>query len=299
VLLLRDTSAPAKVAVVRNSVAVIDPASGRVVGDVRVGAQPRDVAVGAGGVWVANTGDETVTGIDPKTLQPFKTYGIGGAAIDIAIDGRTLWVATDGAGAVVRINTRSHAVETFGMPGGGAVDAVAVSPGAVWVAGVTIYKLNPQTGAIVQKPPTDCCVPADVLVTRHSIWTSAFRNAVRLSIRTLREQTSVQLGEGEQHFAYGYGAVWIAASRYLQSEYRAQSHVWKLDETGDPLAQTLVGDFAVAIATGAGAVWTANHDSGTVSKVDPATGRLLATIHVGGEPSGIAVGDGRIWVTID
>jgi YVTN family beta-propeller protein len=238
--------------------------------------------------------------IDSKTLRADAAIGVGGAATDIAIRGSTLWIATDGAGTVVRVDSRTRAVETFPMPGGGAVDAVAIGHDAAWVAGVTIYELDLRTGAVVRKPPTDCCVPSDVVVTSHSIWTSAFEFAVRLSPRTLRVQAETRLASTDQHFAYGFGAVWVVGTRYLQRQYRAQSHVWKLDDqTGETAAQTEVGDGARDIAVGAGAVWTANYDSGTVSKLDPASGRLLETIPVGGNPNGIAVGAGRVWVTVD
>ena len=298
VVLRPDAGSPADVVVVRNSVAVIDPASGRIVGDVRVGAQPRGVAVGAGGVWVANTGDETVTGIDPQTLQPFKTYGVDGAALDIAIRDGTLWVALDGAKAVARIDTRSQAVQTFSVPGNASVYAVDVGPGSVWVGAATVYRLDPRSGAIVQKPPSDCCVPIDLVVTPHSIWTNAFQNAVRLSLGTLREQVAVQLNSLEDHFAYGDGAVWVCASRFVGG--RVQSNVWKLDDvSGATQAQTRVGDYATAIAAGEGAIWVASYNARTVSKLDPATGRVLDTIPVGGHPDGIAAGGGRVWVSVD
>ena len=49
-----------------NTVTRIDPDSGRVVGrPIPVGTEPLGVAVGAGAVWVANFGDDTVTRIDP------------------------------------------------------------------------------------------------------------------------------------------------------------------------------------------------------------------------------------------
>jgi YVTN family beta-propeller protein len=298
VALLRETSAPHAVAVARNSVAVIDPRSGRIVGDVRVGAQPRGIAVGAGGVWVANTADETVTGIDPDTLRPFKTYGVGGAPLDIAIRDEILWVALDGEKAVARIDVRSQAIQTFSVPGNASVYAVDVGHGSVWVGAATVYRLDPRSGAIVQKPPTDCCVPIDVIVTPHSIWTNAFQNAVRLNPVTLRQQVTVPLNSLEEHFAYGSGAVWVCASRYVGGHVK--SNVWKLDDvSGATQAQTQVGDYATAIATGARAVWVASHDAGTVSKLDPSTGELLDTISVGGHPDGIAVGLGRVWVSID
>jgi len=51
-------------------------------------------------------------------------------------------------------------------------------------------------------------------------------------------------------------------------------------------------------ASGEGAVWVANYDEGTIVRVDPRTGDVVSTIKVGGHPSGIAVGHGRVWVTV-
>ena len=47
-----------------------------------------------------------------------------------------------------------------------------------------------------------------------------------------------------------------------------------------------------------GNVWVANYDEGTIVRVDPRTGDVVSTIKVGGHPSGIAVGHGRVWVTV-
>ena len=51
------------------------------------------------------------------------------------------------------------------------------------------------------------------------------------------------------------------------------------------------------MAFGGGAVWVANTAGGTVSRIDPATSEVVATIEIGAAPSGIAVGDGAVWVT--
>ena len=51
---------------------------------------------------------------------------------------------------------------------------------------------------------------------------------------------------------------------------------------------------APRIAVGAGAVWAANPD-GSVSRIDPETGRLVATIDTDAGPSTIAAGDEGVW----
>ena len=52
------------------------------------------------------------------------------------------------------------------------------------------------------------------------------------------------------------------------------------------------------MAVGAGSVWVASGD-GTVSRIDPNSGRVVATITVGGTPEDVAVGAGAVWVTVE
>ena len=59
-----------------------------------------------------------------------------------------------------------------------------------------------------------------------------------------------------------------------------------------------VGDGPVDVAVGAGAVWVANSRDGTVSRIDPQSKKVVATIHVGGSLRGIAVGAGAVWVSV-
>ena len=59
--------------IVPNSVAVIDPATDRIVADIPVGATPTSVAVGEGGVWVLNADDRTVSKIDARRLRVERT----------------------------------------------------------------------------------------------------------------------------------------------------------------------------------------------------------------------------------
>ena len=53
------------------------------------------------------------------------------------------------------------------------------------------------------------------------------------------------------------------------------------------------------LAAGDGAVWTLNQGDGSVSRIDPKTNKVVATIEVGVPGGGgeIAVGEGSVWVT--
>ena len=54
-----------------------------------------------------------------------------------------------------------------------------------------------------------------------------------------------------------------------------------------------------AVAVGDGAVWVANRQDATVSRIDRRPTRCTGTITVGRDPVAIAVGDGAVWVAAD
>ncbi len=58
-----------------------------------------------------------------------------------------------------------------------------------------------------------------------------------------------------------------------------------------------VGDSPGGVAVGAGAVWVANTDDDTISRIDPDSGRRVSRpIPVGEDPGAIATGAGAVWV---
>ena len=67
-----------------------------------------------------------------------------------------------------------------------------------------------------------------------------------------------------------------------------------------PVVATIgTGGFSSGMATGAGALWVVGSDQ--ISRIDPATDSVTATIPVGGTgsgPDGVAVGGGAVWVPV-
>lgn len=74
--------------------------------------------------------------------------------------------------------------------------------------------------------------------------------------------------------------------------------VARIAETGDRIESYVrVGTDPVAVAVGVDGVWVANAGDGTVSRLDPATGKLERNIGIGADDlSDIAVGFGSVWV---
>ena len=59
-----------------------------------------------------------------------------------------------------------------------------------------------------------------------------------------------------------------------------------------------VDDAPVAVAVGAGSVWVASAGARSVSRIDPARNEVVATIGTSNPPAGIVVAGGSVWVTV-
>ena len=68
--------------------------------------------------------------------------------------------------------------------------------------------------------------------------------------------------------------------------------------TNRVVARIKTGRGPIGVAFGAGSVWVANWLANTVTRIDPATGKALATIKVTATgPEGMAFGASSLWVS--
>src|SRR5262249_22618748 len=96
---------PRRVLVRPNSVAVVDPHSNRVVGDVPVGQGPSWISAGGGSVWVVNGRDQTISQIDPLERRGARTFAAGGSPAAVLVSGGSLWIVnTVRRGSLVRLD---------------------------------------------------------------------------------------------------------------------------------------------------------------------------------------------------
>ena len=152
-----------------NAVAIIDPHSDRVTGQVEVGAVPAALTLGHGSLWVANTVDETVSRIDLASGRASRAIAIGGIPLSLAAGNNAVWVArrrADGYPELIAIDPRFDIVEQAPrrIPGDPLSEASVVGgPNGLWVAGVDysvegglihlLYSFTGRSGSRSKSPP--------------------------------------------------------------------------------------------------------------------------------------------------
>lgn len=288
----------------KNSLAVVDPGSNRVVKVIPIGATPRGVTVGRDSVWTANAGEGTVSMIDPKKLRVVQTIGIGLAATDLVELGGQVWVATGSDNHLVRIDARSGGVQAraqISQDRYASAYAIAAGANAIWVgSGSDVFKIDPSSHELVGRLHYGGGIN-DIAVYGGSVWiVSSGETVARLSQTTLLPTGEASIGVIPTALATGGGSVWVAAP----APFGQHAAVWRLDPATvrvtqtTPLGKVIGFPPTLEIAFSEGAVWVASYDAGTVTRLDPATGNIVATIQIGRHPSGIAVGANRVWVTV-
>lgn len=290
-----------------NSLAVIDSKANRVIDVTPIGNTPRGVTVGKQFVWAANAADGTVSQIDLKSMSVVHTIGLGSAATDLVENRGSVWVATGPDNTVVRLDaTTGGVLERIPISHdlSAAAYAIAGGPSGIWIgSGNDIYELDPASSQIVVRHRSH---PGgginDVQVSSGSVWFASSAEVIgRLSAATGRPTGETNLGTIPAAVAVGGGSVWAASSGFPV----LKSVVWRLDPTNLVVTQTTFfghyvgsGPPTLDLAFGDGALWVASYDDGTVVRIDPTSGNVTKVIRVGGHPSGIAVGGGRVWVTV-
>ena len=79
----------------------------------------------------------------------------------------------------------------------------------------------------------------------------------------------------------------------------APNSIVALDASGSIAATVPVGARPIAITSGAGALWVANLDDQTVTRVDASSRRAVRHIAVSGPPTGLAATSATVWVVDD
>jgi YVTN family beta-propeller protein len=197
--------------------------------------------------------------IDPKTNELVATIPVASDPSDVAVGEGAVWISDHTERTVAEIDPQSN-TRTRTIAAGGDAVSVAAGLGSVWVANAlegTLVQIDPGTGAITK--------------------------------------TIDLFGDyGGGPVAVGEGAVWVGTAD-------ARDSLWRIDPHSKALApvptrvEHIVPDY-FNIAIGDGAIWVPHLD-GTLSRVDPETNTVVATIRLRFRPVDAAAGEGGVWIT--
>jgi YVTN family beta-propeller protein len=265
---------------------------------IPVGSRPHAVAMGLGGVWVANSGDDTVSVINVQTNtvagQPIK---VGRAPEAIALVRHSVWVANNADGTVTRISAPHRKVVAAPIRVGSEPYALARAGRYLWVASEadgTLTQIDTRQGSAVGKSQkVSDGLGGGLAADRRTVWVGSYTSGTLQRVdagsgRPLGGRLAV--GGHPQAIALGGRYVWVALT--------TPDAVVRLDRrSGRAIgAPTPIGPGPpTALIVSGRDVWIASN-GGQLSRIDARTNRLRGRpIVIGQITTSIALGAGGVW----
>ena len=274
-----------------NSVGVIDPDSGRLVGQLDVDTSPTAVASGFGAVWTANTGGNSVTRINASTRQIIDTIPVGSAPSAVGVGLGAVWVANSGSGNVSRIDPTTGEAQTIAV--GSAPGGLVVAFNAVWVTNTsngTVSRIDPSQNKVtktitVGEGPSGIAAGKDIWVTN-----SASNTVSEIDPASDSVTQTIHVGSDPRDVAVVGHDVWVTNN--------LDGTIARIPESGTSVTDTVtVGADPTKVTEVAGHLWVAAQADRAIAEVDPAAKRVLRSIKVGATPTAVVGANGQLWVT--
>jgi YVTN family beta-propeller protein len=283
-------------------------------GIVPVGQSPSALTWADGKIWVANSGDNVVQAIDPKTGLIVQTIPTGQTPTGLAFDGSQLWVA----------NTSDDTIQPIDPVTGRVGDPLAVITRPVnlrfedqhlWIVGASEEGVN--QAALLQRfdPATrQFNQPIEIRGNSRSayafdgrtIWTGK-----NLGVQVIDRDTAQSRVKGYEAweegdafpagFAYDGRRVWV-----FRSTVNGVYTVWAIDPAMDTvrgpvagvdLQSTLgYGDFFLSTAFDGTRLWLANRVDNTLLGIDVQMELLSVPLKTGNDPAALLVVEDQLWV---
>jgi streptogramin lyase len=173
----------------------------------------------------------------------------------------------------------------------------------VWAANTnsrTVARLDPDTGRILVRVVG--LTSAGIAEGYGAVWVPVPKDdlVVRLDIRTGRVRARIPVSGNPRRVAVGEGGVWVITTG-------VHSAVWRIDpKNNETVAVIPVPPKARRIATGEGSVWVTSgrdeeervHRRGMLSRIDPRTNTIVASVKLGFRPDGVVVANELVWVAV-
>jgi virginiamycin B lyase len=154
---------------------------------------------------------------------------------------------------------------------------LAIGEGGIWVtdqSDTAVYRIDPQTNQVATTIPLDTA-PEGLVVGAGAVWVTDQGGLSRIDPQTNEIVTTIAVSDSGTE---------IQAEKMpnMYKELYGGSNANEIDE-------------GLNVAVGAGSVWVSS-SSGIVSRIDPGTNQVMATITVEGIPAQVASGNDAIWI---
>jgi DNA-binding beta-propeller fold protein YncE len=297
----------AEVVVPANSVAVVEAESERIVAAIPVGRAPEQIVATGSAVWVANTIEETLTRIDPRSLLATKTVGLGFEPTGLAADGDSVWVAggydhqlwrVDGDG-LARLKTSF--VERIPQPGGfeRGPAGVAVGEGSVWLShGTEVTEFDRATGEVLSTTRAGGRWHPEIVADDGRVWVGvndsigpgSNTGVDRIELAATRHVERTKLLSNASELMSADQSIWAAV--------RTADAVWEIDSASGFVQRTIpAGNLPLGLAFLDDQLWVTSQDE-ELRRIDVRTGATESVIQMGRRVAEVAASNGRLYVAV-
>jgi streptogramin lyase len=256
----------------------IDPQSNAVVASLTIPAGPGGVAIGEGTVWVANATVGTLSRINPQTNAVVATVTLpsqnkhDGAVV--AISPGAVWVNDTVNDKVVRVDPQTNRVVATIADQFGPTD-ISYGAGQTWVSTFTdsshgLTRIDPATNQVMARIDVGSSASlqcTSVVALPQAVWAVALQpgngsSAVLNRIDPATNQVVATIPTPDIvpfHFAADDHAVWIWGPDGL----------YRVDAQTNHLIGMRALSGGAGVALGAGSLWFADGDNGTLLRITP------------------------------
>jgi serine/threonine protein kinase/Tol biopolymer transport system component len=289
---------------VPNAIVRIDPATLKLT-TTRLDRRPGPMLATAAGLWVADEGARELWLIDPDSGDVKEKVPLEGTPTGLASQGDVVWVAEGFKRQLERFNADGNLIKRLPLDPTevccrGAW-SVAAGTDSLWIgSGSGVVGVDQNTGDIVKRPTLGGSVAMLTVKEnggdKEALWSTNGWQAFKMRIPSGEPNpVTIRTLEGSS----GRPTAIAANSRWLWIAATSADDLQRVPLSGKPNlnAPSIEVDSPTAVAVGAGAIWVASAKTGTVWRVDPASGRPSQVAQLELRIIGIAVSGGSVWIT--
>jgi YVTN family beta-propeller protein len=230
-----------------------------------------------------------LTRLDPEDGSAEVGFDIDFQPGEMTIGFDSAWVIDTERDRVVRLRLDDGSVADT-IPVGRSPSGMTIGDGAVWVTNAadgTVDRIDVETNTVTQTLAAGSS-PAGIAVGDGSLWVADQVGAALLRIDpSSGDVTAVDLDGLPSGVAFTPEGVWVAFAPGGVARVEGDRRTVDAD----------VGHGPSAVASAFGSIWVANELDASVTRVEPSTGDIVATVPVGDGPTSLAAAGDQLWVS--